>query len=81
MSDFDDETATGSCHNISTAEYDTKMEGVREDGLSVSVTDWTVIRYPQKLPLLVTNLHEVFKNIDIVSNNVWKSSLCASVNC
>lgn len=33
MSDFDDET-TGSCHNISTEEYDTKMEGVREDGLS-----------------------------------------------
>lgn len=33
MSDFDDET-TGSCHNISTVEYDTKMEGVREDGVS-----------------------------------------------
>jgi hypothetical protein len=43
MSDFDDETTTGSCQNISTAEYDTKMEGVREDGLSVSVTDSTVI--------------------------------------
>lgn len=42
MSDFDDET-TGSCQNISAAEYDTKMEGVGEDGLSVSVTDWTVI--------------------------------------
>jgi hypothetical protein len=42
MSDFDDET-TGSCHNISTVEYDTKMEGVREDGVSVSVTDWPVI--------------------------------------
>jgi hypothetical protein len=42
MSDFDDET-TGSCHNVSTAEYDAKMEGVREDGLSVSVKDWPVI--------------------------------------
>jgi len=42
MSDFDDET-TGFCQNISTEEYDTKMEGVREDGLSVSVADWTVI--------------------------------------
>jgi hypothetical protein len=41
MSDFDDET--GSCQNISTAEYDAKMEGVMEDELSVSVTDWAVI--------------------------------------
>jgi hypothetical protein len=39
---FDDET-TGSCQNISTAEYDIKMEGVREGRLSVSVADWTVI--------------------------------------
>jgi len=51
MSDFDDET-TGSCHNISTEEYDTKMEGVREDGLSVSVTDWTVI-FIRKVSLVV----------------------------
>jgi hypothetical protein len=43
MSDFDDETTIGSCYNISTAEYDTKMECEREDGLSVSVTVWTVI--------------------------------------
>lgn len=51
MSDFDDET-TGSCQNISTAEYDTKMECVREDGLSVSVTDWTVI-FIRKVSLVV----------------------------
>jgi hypothetical protein len=51
MSDFDDET-TGSCQNISTAEYDTKMEGVREDGLSVSVKDWTVI-FIRKVSLVV----------------------------
>jgi hypothetical protein len=52
MSDFEEETTTGSCHNISTAEYDTKMEGVREDGLSVSVTDWTII-FRSKGSLLV----------------------------
>jgi len=51
MSDFDD-GITGSCRNISTAEYDTKLEGVREDGLSVSVTDWTVI-FIRKVSLVV----------------------------
>jgi hypothetical protein len=35
MSDFDDDTV-GSCPNISTTEYDTKMEDDREDRLSVS---------------------------------------------
>ena len=52
MSDFDDETTTGSCQNISIADYDTKMEGVREDGLSVSVTDRTVF-FIRKVSLVV----------------------------
>jgi hypothetical protein len=42
MSEFDDDTV-GACPNTSTAEYDARMEGDKEDRFSVSLTNLTTI--------------------------------------
>jgi hypothetical protein len=51
MSEFDDDTV-GACPNTSTAEFDIKMEGDKEDRISVSITKLTTI--PVSLPSGVT---------------------------